>query len=222
MRYAIYYCPSVHTALGRLGDEWLRQAGQPSGLPRLSPERRQLLLADAQRYGWHATIHAPFAPMGGVTYADLRAAVVTLAETFTAFELTLRLDTLAGFLCLRPVADGIPERMLAAACLHLLKPLRAVLPEKALERRSAGLDTEELALLHEYGYPYVLHRYRFHLTLAAPASEFEEAAMRQWLQPRIVALPPSRIDALAICREPSPGSPIELLERVPLRGERLA
>jgi len=217
MRYAIYYCPGIHTALGRLGREWLSEA---LILPGISSERRQVLLADARRYGWHATIHAPFAPISGASYGDVRSAVTALAETFSAFELTLRLDRLAGFLSLRPLVDGIPERALAAACLHKLRPIRASLSDEALQHRSAGLDKDELALLQKHGYPYVLDRYRFHLTLAAPAGELEELAMRRWLQPRVAALPPARIDALAICREAAPGSPFELLERVALRSER--
>jgi len=217
MRYAIYYCPGIHTALGRLGREWLSEA---LSLPGISSERRQVLLADVRRYGWHATIHAPFAPMSGASYGDVRSAVTALAETFDAFELTLRLDRLAGFLSLRPIVDGIPERALAAACLNKLQPIRASLSDEALQHRGAGLDKEELSLLQKHGYPYVLDRYRFHLTLAAPAGELEELAMRKWLQSHIAALPPTRIDALAICREAAPGSPFELLERVPLCSER--
>jgi hypothetical protein len=71
-------------------------------------------------------------------------------------------------------------------------------------------------LLQKHGYPYVLDRYRFHLTLSAPASEPEEQAMRQWLESRVAALPPTRIDALSICREATPGAAFELLERIPL------
>jgi hypothetical protein len=217
MRYAIYYCPGTHTALGRLGREWLSEA---LSLPGISSQRHQVLLADVRRYGWHATIHAPFAPRSGASYGDVRSAITALAENFAAFELTLRLDRLAGFLSLRPVVDGIPERALAAACLTTLQPIRASLPDEALQRRRAGLDKEELAHLQKHGYPYVLDRYRFHLTLAAPATEWEELAMRRWLQPRMAALPPARIDALAICREAAPGRSFELLERVALRSER--
>lgn len=213
MRYAIYYCPDVPTPLGRMGQEWLSSSTEVDGI---STQRRQLLLGDASRYGWHATIHAPFAPVSGASYGDVRAAVATLAQTFAAFEVTLRLDRLAGFLSLRPTIDGIRERELAAACLYQLAPLRAPLPEEALACRSLGLDAEELSLLRKHGYPYVLDRYRFHLTLAAPTTEFEEAAMRQWLQPRVAALPPTRIDALAICREAVPGAAFELLEQVSL------
>jgi len=213
MRYAIYYCPAADTALGRLGHDWLTAS---SHLPGVSTERRDALLADVCRYGWHATIRAPFTPVVGVTHDDVRCAVTALAHVFGSFELSLRLDRLADFLVLRPTMDGGQERALAAVCLDVLKPLCAPLAGEALQRRSAGLDADELALLQKHGYPYVLDRYRFHLTLSAPASEPEEQAMRQWLESRVAALPPTRIDALSICREATPGAAFELLERIPL------
>ena len=216
MRYAIYYCPAADTALGRLGHDWLAASSPSIRLPGIRSERRDALLTDVRRYGWHATVRAPFTPIVSAGHDEVHTAVAMLAQNFASFELTLRLDRLAGFLCLRPMADGGPERLLAAACLDALHPFCASLTDEALQHRRAGLAADELALLQKHGYPYVLDRYRFHLTLSAPATEIEERAMRQWLQPRVDGLRSTRIESLAICREATPGAAFELLERIAL------
>jgi hypothetical protein len=216
MRYAIYFCPTGDTALGRLGHDWLGASPDAPELPGISTERRNALLVKVRRYGWHATIRAPFTPMDNVTYDDLRRAVTSVAQARASFELPLHIHRLAGFLALRPCVDGVAPRLLAATCLKALLPLCAPVPNEVLDRRSVGLDTDEISLLQSYGYPYVLDRYRFHLTLSAPATEPEEQAMQQWLEPRVAELPSTRVDALSICREPTPGGAFELIERIPL------
>ncbi|MBT2116918.1 DUF1045 domain-containing protein [Dyella sp. LX-66] len=212
MRYAIYYCPARDSALGRFGEEWLAGADVMG----LVPARRDVLLADARRYGWHATLRAPFALAQGRDHGDLCRAIVKVAREHGSFVLPLRLDRLAGFLALRPAGGSAAIDALAAACLHATDTLRAPLAAEALRKRAAGLDAAELAYLQKYGYPYVLDRYRFHMTLAAPAAAAEEQAMQAWLAPRVSALLPAPIDALAICREPAPGSAFETIERIAL------
>ena len=216
MRYAIYFCPASDTALGRLGHDWLAASTHAPALPGISTERRNALLDKVRRYGWHATIRAPFTPAENVTYADVRHAVASVANACASFELPLHIHRLAGFLALRPCVDGIAPKQLAKTCLQALMPLCAPVSNEVLERRSVGLDADEVALLRLHGYPYVLDRYRFHLTLSAPATESEEQAMRQWLVPRVTELPLTQVDALSICREATPGAAVELLERIPL------
>jgi Protein of unknown function (DUF1045) len=217
MRYAIYFCPASDTALGRLGQNWLAASPHAPELTGISTERRNALLFKVRRYGWHATIRAPFMPAVDVAYDDVRRAVASVAHACASFELPLHIHRLAGFLALRPCVDGAAPKQLAAICLTALLPLCAPLSNEVLERRSVGLDADEAGLLQGYGYPYVLDRYRFHLTLSAPATESEENAMREWLEPRVAELPSTRMDALSICREATPGGAFELVERIPLR-----
>lgn len=212
MRYAIYYCPAPDSALGRFGAAWL----DGMELPGISAPRRDELLADARRYGWHATLRAPFALAQGHDHADLCRVLVKVAREHAAFALPLRLDRLAGFLALRPAGGSDAIDALAAACLHATGTLRAPLTAEAQRKRAAGLDAVELAHLLDYGYPYVLDRYRFHMTLAAPAAAAEEHAMQAWLAPRAIELAPAPIDALTICRERSPGAAFEVVERIAL------
>lgn len=220
MRYAIYYCPADNSELGQFGSTWLAQNG--AGLPVLDVERTDALLADVRRYGWHATLRAPFELSEGASYAALRDAVTTVAAVTPAFELPLQLGRLAGFLALRPRGTAVAVDALAAACLHALEPLRAPLPMEVFQRRVLGIDATERQLLQRYGYPYVLDRYRFHMTLSAPAAGFEEQRLRDWLAPRIAALGAARVDALAICGELSPGTSFNVIERIALQGAKAA
>jgi len=218
MRYAIYFCPAAGTALHMFGREWL----STTAVPGIEPARLQALLADVRRYGWHATLGAPFALADGKRYEDLRCEVARIAARVTPFELPLVLDRLAGFLALRPSGGAAAINALAGHCVRDLHALRAPLSETARQRRAAGLDDVELALLHRFGYPYVLERYRFHMTLSARTTPDEERVLYAWLSPKLATLPPARIDALTICRENEPGSDFEQLERIPLSGGQAA
>lgn len=222
MRYAIYFCPAAGSALDAFGRAWLAQAPHAIDLPGIQSRRLQVLLANVRRYGWHATIRAPFALGAGVAYEDLRDAVMAVVQRFPAITLPLQLERLAGFLALRPSGDTAAIDQLAAACLHALEPLRAPLSEEVFCKHADGFDAVELDLLERYGYPYVLDRYRFHLTLSAPATEAEEQVMRDGLARYAATWSPARVDALSICREAMPGADFEQIERIALRAERAA
>jgi hypothetical protein len=208
MRYAVYFCPVAGSALDAFGREWL----STEIVPGMAPERLRTLTVNVRRYGWHATLCAPFALAEGVGYDDLRQSVADIAQHTHAFELCLRLDRLAGFLALRASSDEKDINRLAERCVRHLNALRA--PE-AWQRKAVKLDEAELALFRQFGYPYVLDRYRFHMTLCAPAGADEEHALHEWLSSRVASLPPIRIDALTICREAAFGHPFEQVERFP-------
>lgn len=222
MRYAIYYCPAAGSSLAEFGRAWLAQAPHAIDLPGIQSGRMQALLANVRRYGWHATIRAPFALDTGVAYEDLRDVVMATAQRFPAVTLPLQLDRLAGFLALRPGSDSAVIDQLAAACLHALEPLRAPLAEAAFCRHADGFDAVELGLMEQYGYPYVLDRYRFHMSLSAPATEPEEQILRDELTQHAATWSTAWVDALSICQEAVPGADFKQIERIPLRAERAA
>ncbi|GLQ86855.1 DUF1045 domain-containing protein [Dyella flagellata] len=212
MRYAVYFCPTAGSELGTFGHDWLTT----DAIAGIAAERLRTLTSNVHRYGWHATLCAPFALAEQASYDELRSQVADIAQHTQTIELPLHLQRLAGFLALRPSADERDINRLAEQCTRRLKALRAPTTEAAWQRRAAKLDATELALFRQFGYPYVLDRYRFHLTLCAAASEEEESALRAWLSPRVASLPPARIDALTICREAEPGQPFEPFERFAL------
>ncbi|HTV86367.1 MAG TPA: DUF1045 domain-containing protein [Dyella sp.] len=212
MRYAVYFCPAAGSGLDAFGRTWL----SIESVPGIAAERFGALTANVRRYGWHATLCAPFALAGSATYEDLRRIAVDIARQAGAIELPLQLDRLGAFLALRPSVDERGVKQLAEHCVLHLNALRAPGTEEAWQRRAPQLDETEMALFRDYGYPYVLDRYRFHMTLCAPVSDVEEKAVRDWLAPGLATLAPAHIDALTICREAAAGELFEEIERIPL------
>ncbi|WP_266183974.1 DUF1045 domain-containing protein [Dyella humicola] len=217
MRYAIYFCPSPASALAALGRDWLSVELTPNGIPGIPLPRWNALLADVRRYGWHATLRSPFTLSPDHDVGDLRRTLSLIAQNHAPINLSLRLSRLNGFLALRPVSECRAVDALAAACTDAIEPLRAPLAEPEFQRRAAELDAIETHYLQRYGYPYVFERYRFHMTLSAPASVDEERALQRWLALRAAMLPAARIDALTLCVEASPGAAFQPLERFALR-----
>ncbi|KWT96926.1 MULTISPECIES: DUF1045 domain-containing protein [unclassified Variovorax] len=226
-RFAVYFAPRAHSPWWLAGSRWLGRCaarGEPlpqPPVPGLSAPDQHRLTKAPRRYGWHATLKAPFALAPGVDEAQLRAEMRALAAGFEAFSLPpLKVAMLDDFLAL--VADGDAQAIdaLAAACVTRLQPLAAPLAPAELERRrAAGLTAEEDALLLRWGYPFVLERFRFHLSLtgslkdaAPPAIEALKDAARH----RFDALPPCRVDSLSLFVEPRPGADFMLVEQMAL------
>jgi hypothetical protein len=215
MRYAVYFCPAAESALGTFGRDWLAT----TRIPGIAENRFQALMADVRRYGWHATLSAPFELAQNADDAALHRKVAEVAQSFASFDLPMRIDVLNGFLALRPSADETKVNALAERCVRDLNPLRAPVTKAAWDRRAKGLDDVERLLFEAFGYPYVLDRFRFHMTLSAPATGDEEQALRSYLQPRLAGCTVARIDALTICREKETGANVEPLARIALGQE---
>jgi 2'-5' RNA ligase len=212
MRYAVYFCPAPDNALGKFGRDWFAT----TSIPGITENRFRVLMADVWRYGWHATLSAPFELAGRADCEALQQKVARIAQSFAPFDLPLRVDLLSGFLALRPSADETHINALAERCVRDLNPLRAPVSNAAWDRRAGRLDEAERALFKEFGYPYVLDRFRFHMTLSAPATDAEEHALREYLLPKIAGHSIARIDALTICCEKEPGSDFEPVARIAL------
>src|SRR3990167_215099 len=207
-RFAVYFAPATDSAWWAAGSRWLgRCAAKNDALPQptidgITPEQQRQLTADPRRYGWHATLKAPFSLDEGVGLDGLRSALQTLAATFSPFYLPpLRVRRLGGFLAL--CADGDTDAINAVA--------------RARRRRKGALSIQEDALLVRWGYPYVLDRYRFHLSLtgdlngvALDTVQRLERAARGTFE----GLPACRFDSLALYAEPAPGADFVLLDRM--------
>lgn len=211
-RLAVYFVPRPETALGRFGAGWLgwdagagiaRAFPEPEGLPRLLPE----IVARPRRYGFHATLKAPFRLAAGRSQAELAEALGRVAAAHSRFALALRLEALGPFLALIPEAPSQALAEVAAACVTGLDAFRAPLdPEELARRRASGLDAEEEAMLLRWGYPHVLQTFRFHMTLSGPLPEAERAATEAVLRRRLagVELVADFAD-LCLCREAEDG-----------------
>ncbi|MCT2539692.1 DUF1045 domain-containing protein [Sedimentimonas flavescens] len=223
-RYAIYYAPPE----GRFAEAAALWLGRDlaRGIDVAQPERAAIALETATRtprkYGFHATIKAPFRLASGQSPDDLAEALAALTGQLAPVTLDgLRFERMAGrFLALRPEGDIAPLNALAAEVVKQLEPQRAPLSTAEIARRSPErLSPRQRDLLERFGYPYVLEEFRFHLTLSgdldATGISLLEAAARDWFGPVLPA--PFIIHDLCLCGEDEAGQ-FHLLSRHELTG----
>jgi len=226
-RCAIYFVPEVHSAWWQAGSAWLGRCaatGQSLAQPRLSdisPEAQWATTSDPRRYGWHATLKAPFQMLSGEDVASVVSSLHALAKTLPAFDLpALQVSKQDGFLALRPVGDVSRINSTAAACVKALHRLAAPLSEADVaRRRQAALSPEQDRLLLAWGYPYVFDEFQFHLSLTGRLDGMSEAEQTAWqgaAQAHFHDLPVCRFDRLALFVEPTPGADFQWVDQVEL------
>jgi putative phosphonate metabolism protein len=227
-RYALYWAPPNHTPLSMLGSAWLGRDTEDQAVPArplldgFDPARLAALTAEPRRYGLHATLKPPFALADRTDLATLRADLAAFAAAAAPVLLPkLQLRRLDRFLALVLSAPCPALDSLAARCVTEFDRFRRPAPSAELaRRRAAGLDPAEEAHLLRWGYPYVLDRFRFHVSLTGPL----DAAEAERLVPPLAALfePATRrpipLEDIALFAEPETGAPFQLIERIPLRG----
>lgn len=219
-RYAIYFCPRRETALARFGARWLGydvESGRDLGPRR--PDWKATL-AEPARYGFHATLKAPFHLGLGADLGSLIEAVRRLAGGWRAHPaLPLELRAIGNFLALVPSAPVPALQALAAACVLELDEFRAPMTDRDLARRRVdSLNPRQRAYLELYGYPYVLDEFRFHMTLSAALPEARRAELMAELGPLVnaaLAGAPALLD-LCIVEEAAPGASFRIIERISL------
>ena len=167
-RFAIYYVPP-DGPLADFGAGWLGWdvvAGRDVtqfDLPGLHD-----ITMTPRKYGFHGTLKPPFRLQDGQTLGALKQAASDLAVALAPAQCDgLKLTQIGRFLALTPYGpiDGVQR--VAAACVRELDAFRAPAGEAELaRRRKVGLSARQEALLVQWGYPYVLDEFRFHLTLS--------------------------------------------------------
>lgn len=224
-RYAVYFAPPRGSPLGRLGSGWLGHdpEGEAPPPPEVDdlPAPREALVARPRRYGFHATLKAPFRLAAGVEAAALDAGLGALAASQAAcLAPPLQATVADGFVSLRPGGPAPGLDALAAACVTGLDRFRAPLPPQERAARAAGLDAAETAHLERWGYPYVLDRFAFHMTLTGPLPEREAAqaaaALGRAFAPALAG--PLEVGQVALFGDPGEGRPFRLLRRHALSG----
>jgi putative phosphonate metabolism protein len=216
MRYAIYYTPPETSPLVRTGAAWLGRdafSGQPLPHPAdaiLPAETVSRLTAAARRYGFHATLKAPFRLKEGRSEAELTAALDDFAASAAPFPIALGIGRIRGFLALAPKGENAALDRLAARVVAAFEAFRAPLTEADVARRDPDrLAPQALENLHRWGYPYVFDTFRFHMTLTGRVtpeeSERVEGALRRLFEPPLTE--PLIFASLALFTEREPGAP---------------
>jgi putative phosphonate metabolism protein len=224
-RFAIYFTPPPGSALARFGAAVLGydcdtgvEVAQPA-LPGIVDMASAT--SEPRRYGFHATLTAPFHLDSDKTEAGLLAALESFAATRTPVSLgRLVIGLIGGFIVLKPsTSDVIP---FAADCVTAFHPFRAPPTAADRERRiAAGLTAKQVAHLDRWGYPYVFDEFRFHMTLAGPLP----AARRELWCAALDNLfagqadGPALIDAVSLARQDDRGARFRVVRREPLRRE---
>ena len=224
-RYALYYAPPPGTALAGFGARWLGR--DPDGaeapalpeLARVTADEWRRAVAAPRRYGFHATLKAPFRLAEG---RDERSLLDALEGFCRARGPTpvgkLALRVLAGFLVLAPMEVGEPDPVadLASDCVRGFESFRAPLTASEIARRGPDrLTARQKAHLERWGYPYVEEEYRFHLTLTDRLDEAGRAKfggeIARMVLPAVAE--PIVIEELCLFGQASPGADFRVLRR---------
>lgn len=226
-RYAIYYCPAPETALWQVASAWIGRdshsdhaRARPVGL-NLAPDEVAATTANPRRYGFHATLVAPFELTDDSSEADLRAALADFCTTRSAFETRLEVGHIDDFLALVPTRPEPRLDTLAADCLHHFDRFRAPLSDYDLARRDdPDLTPHERDNLRRWGYPWVLDAFRFHMSLTGavpPAQRDRFAPSLRGLFADVLDLPIA-IDGLSLVKQGSRLADFRTLSREPFPG----
>ena len=208
MRAAVYYTPAPESALNRLAAAWLGRDAFSGAATRPADPVRDPCVAEPARYGFHATLRAPFRPKPGTDLGVLTDRLGAFCAGRDAPAIgRLVLARLGDFFALVPET---PEPALAAlegAVLEAFEPFRApLLAEEIARRRPDRLTERQRRHLDLWGYPFVLQDFRFHMTLTGPVpgpAEALGAALEAHFAP--VLGRPLPLDGLGLFVEPAPG-----------------
>jgi putative phosphonate metabolism protein len=210
-RYAIFYAPAQGSALDRFGarllgyDAWTgADIGFPDGVLETVPDWHELT-ADARKYGFHATLKAPFGLAEDKSEDGLRAACAAFAAAPRALPLIEPVvDVIGGFIAVIPGAASPQLQQLAADCVRAFEPFRAPMsPEDRARRKPERLTARQLEHLDHWGYPYVMEEFRFHMTLTCRLDAERCPAVLGMLRQRFgeIALDRIAIDRIALFKQ---------------------
>lgn len=227
-RIAVYFAPAADGDLWWFGSEVIgydavsgRDISFPSDIP-VSPDIWMRMTADPRRYGFHATLKAPFRLRDGVPQNAAIAIADRVAASLSPVELPrLAVRQIGAFVALVPDEPSPELNTLASVCVDEFEPIRAPLSEAERARRlAAPLTDQQLAHLDAYGYPYVHDQFRFHMTLTGPLPPDLRKPAMSWLVKRYEARVQAglSIDSICIFGQAARDARFRVLERVPLRG----
>ena len=227
MRYAIYFVRGFDTALWRFGCSAIgydASSGDHVPLPRhpaYDYPDAHTWVSEPARYGFHATLKAPFELADGSAEHDLCEAAASFARQRTAFlvpALTVRL--IGQFLALVPSEPSSRLNELADNCVTVFEPFRAPLSANDLRRRlKAPLTPRQIKHLDRWGYPYVFDDFRFHMTLTGALDDAVSRQLKDVLDALYRSLAgPVPIDGIAIFRQDDRAGKFRVLERFQFSG----
>ncbi len=223
MRAAIYFTPPADAPLTRLAADWLGRDAFDGAAARPLDAERAAIVAEPARYGFHATMKAPFRLADDATLPALDEALASFCAAHSAPTIArLALRRIAQFFALVPDETEPALDKLAGECVRGFERFRAPLSTREWERRRPEtLTTRQRRHLEDWGYPHVFEDFRFHMTLTGrvpdEAAAPIEATLARHFEPLLGQ--PLPVDGLALFVEPEPGGPFVVHSRHPLRSQ---
>ena len=214
MRAAIYYTPAAGDPLARAAADWLGRSAFDGEATRAPDEALDAWTASPRRYGFHATMRAPFRLAEGTDLLDVDARLASLCAALAPVRIArLELARLGRFLALVPGETPAGLAALERDVVEAFDPLRAPLTaEEVARRKPERLSKPQRRNIERWGYPYVLGEFRLHMTvtgsLEGDALACAETRARSHFAPFLGA--PLAIDRLAVFVEPEPGAPFRV------------
>lgn len=208
-RYALYYAPA-EAGLWQAGSGWLgwdTATGRPVGQPDLAG--LNAATAAPRKYGFHATLKAPFRLAEGTAPAALHSALAKTAAALAPVPLPgLAVTRLGRFLALCPQPQPAALTRLAAEVVTRFEPFRAPLSAaETARRRPEHLSARQNELLRDFGYPFVFEEFRFHMSLTGDLDPAEldrlEPLAAEFFAPHLAR--PRMLDRLCLFGEDETG-----------------
>ena len=230
-RYALYFVPPAQSDFYRFGSAVLGYdcyTGAPVDTPdKFIPDSEawSQVTDEPRRYGFHATLKAPFYLLPSCTEAQLVSAVQSFAGLGHAIPtITPAIQVLSGFIAMLPLTPEPTLNALAASCTTIFDAYRAAMsPQERARRIALGLNRSQMQNLERWGYPFVLSDFRFHMTLTSRVQSSRRERILAALQKhfhRSCGDRPISIDRLALVREDCPESYFRVVSDVALRSGR--
>jgi putative phosphonate metabolism protein len=230
-RYAIYYAPRETDPLWRFGIEWLGRdpisgetLPQPQ-VPGLSAEQLAGATESPRQYGFHATLKPPFHLADDTSVEGLCDDAVCFAKSHAPFDAPpLQIKRIGRFQAFALTASCTQMETLAGDCVVAFDRHRAPAGEAELaKRRERGLTDRQERYLQQWGYPYVMEEFQFHMTvLGSIRDETVHEKVAAYLAPRTVGFAerPLRVDAICLYGQETRAAPFLLVKRFPFGDER--
>ena len=225
MRTAIFFTPPPEHPLTRAAALWLGRdpfSGAEYAVTAadgFTSEELTALTAFPRRYGFHATLRAPFRPLPACGLDEIESAMAAMCADRSPVDLgLLRIERLGAFFALTPVVQSESVTALANDVVRRSDRVRAPLSEEELKRRRPERLTErQRKYLDRWGYPLVFDEFGFHMTLTGPVPDHCSEQMRGLLEKRFLPLldEPITIDALTLFVEQAPPGDFMATTRVP-------
>ena len=223
-RYGIYYAPGVDDPLWRFGSQCIgydAQTGADTAVPHTGAIPPQDWLAwtqEPRRYGFHATLKAPFHLVDEASEGELIDYMAQFASARPAFWLPdMDVRAISQFVAITPLSPKEELQDLARDCVTAFDRFRAPPDETDLARRlSSPLSARQLELLEAWGYPYVMEQFRFHMTLTSSLPDAERAMVVAELSQRFreeVGRTDLLINGFALFRQDTRQSRFRIMKR---------